>query len=245
MDARRLLIADSNEDFRMALAHALGPGYHLTCCDTGRQALEILRKEEFDLLVTDLILSELDGVGLLAASQMEGVCPTVLVISALHGNYVEERLSRMEIGYYIRKPCDIQSVIQRIDELCCGDAAPVRDPRAFLCDILLSLGFFPKHDGYRYLPDAILEKLKDPRQSYTKELYPAVAVIHGCDSGGQVERSIRSALDAAWKRHDPNAWERYFVPREERPSNGEFISRLAEILRLRQDGPMPPLPGQE
>ncbi len=62
---RKLLIADCSEDYRTALANALTDHYHVLCCRTGTEALDILRRENPDILVLDLMLPELDGLTLL------------------------------------------------------------------------------------------------------------------------------------------------------------------------------------
>ena len=66
----------------------------------------------------------------------------------------------------------------------------------------------------------------------------SAGAVFGC-KGTHVERSIRSAIDTAWKQRDDRVWQRYFrvgsdgvIPR---PSNAAFISRLAAALRLNQD----------
>ena len=75
--------------------------------------------------------------------------------------------------------------------------------------------------------------LKDFSQSITKELYPAVAEVVG-GSSQQVERSIRNAIEIAWKKRNPEIWSRYFDNQigenAVRPTNAEFITRLAHYI---------------
>lgn len=83
--------------------------------------------------------------------------------------------------------------------------------------------------GYRSLIAAIPMYREDPEQSLSKEIYPAVARLLGCRSWQQVEKNIRDAISSAWKSRDPEVWAEYFPP-DHKPTNGEFISRIAEIL---------------
>ena len=76
-----------------------------------------------------------------------------------------------------------------------------------------------------------MEKIRDPAQSVTKELYPTVAAICG-GNAVQVERSIRSAIAAAWVRGDHQLWQVYFPGELARPTNASFISRLADWVSL-------------
>ena len=68
----------------------------------------------------------------------------------------------------------------------------------------------------------------------TKELYGTVAQqFHA--SAAQVERSIRTAIHSAWQSRDERVWQRFFPTGAggivRRPTNGEFISRLAAVQK--------------
>ena len=89
----------------------------------------------------------------------------------------------------------------------------------------------PAHiKGYPYVRRAILMVMERPElcHALTKELYPALARQFGT-TPSCVERSIRSAVDAAWMRGDPEIQRGYFTV--DKPSNGSFIAALAEKLR--------------
>ena len=111
---------------------------------------------------------------------------------------------------------------------------PKSDPAVSVTELLLSLGFSTKHNGFAYLREAILLMAKDPAQSVTKVLYPAVAHICGCNKDN-VERCIRTALGSAWKRQDKAMWLKYFPNADHCPSNAVFLSRLAEALLLEEE----------
>jgi hypothetical protein len=104
--------------------------------------------------------------------------------------------------------------------------------------LIISLGIPTKLKGYAQLREAILLIAKNRDQSITKELYPAVAAICG-DTGKNIERSIRTAIEKGWLRRDDRIWQMYFPPGPDgiisRPSNAEFISRLADSILLQQD----------
>ena len=111
------------------------------------------------------------------------------------------------------------------------------DPGSRASALLLTLGIPPKLRGFAYLKEAVILYREDPLQSVTKVLYPEVAKRCGC-APMHVERSIRSAIDAGWKRRDEQVWRLYFQADREggirRPSNGEFISRLADSLQSQE-----------
>lgn len=232
---QKLLIADPSEEFRLALTEAFQDHYHVLNCANGRDALSILRSEKCAVLITELMLPQLDGISLLQITASERCRPAVLVVTSFISRHVLQTLSQLGVACVMRKPCDVDAIVLQIAGLRSmpGLAYPGNrawNPRDFIRRQLLSLGIATKHKGYAYLQEAVLCMAADPLQSLTKELYPAVAEIFGSD-WELVERSIRSALDAAWKRREEWIWEQYFPGLNKRPTNAAFISRLAELLR--------------
>ena len=232
---RKLLIADCNEDYRTALTAALSSQYHVLCCRTGTEALELLHRENPDIFLLDLMLPELDGLTLLERACASGIHPMVLAVTPILSGYVYSCAQRLGIEYLVRKPCEIDAIASRVRDLSQRLAAPrlKTDPTAYVTELLLSLGISTKHNGFAYLREAVILMSKDPAQSVTKVLYPAVAHIFGC-SKENVERSIRTALDCAWERGDRQRWNQYFPDALHRPSNAVFLSRIAEALLLEE-----------
>ena len=245
MDALKLLIADANEDFAQALAEQLQGAYYIRRCQDGKQALSLLRSFAPDVLVLDLMLPELDGISLLQTAAAEGLRPMVLAVSRFVNDSVQEVMEELSVGYIMRKPCDIPATAARIADLSRRLRPPLLthpDPKTHISNLLISLGIATKLRGYGYLREAVLRMAKKPDQSITKELYPAVAAVFGCERT-HVERSIRSAIETAWLHRDDRLWQLYFRPGPDgviaRPSNAAFISRLADALLLNQDTSVP------
>ena len=101
-------------------------------------------------------------------------------------------------------------------------------------EILLTLGLRSNLSGYRYLVEAVELFFKDPEQSMTKELYPAVAARFGA-TGQQVERAIRGCIQDAYTKRRDELWRLYFPAgrdgRVRSVTNSHFISRIADMLR--------------
>ncbi len=231
MDREKVLIADNDASFRNLLARELEKNYQVCSCGTGEAALELLRTGDFSILVMDLLLQELDGLGLLQVMNTEGIRPKVLVLSSCFSDFALSSANGMGISYFIPKPCGVPAAVRQVEALIRFHGRSGQNLRREISAALLGLGLSAKHNGYAYLREAIARMIDDPEQSVTKELYPAVAAVCGCD-GKQVERSIRHALDAAWKQRDEALWQRYFPGASKRPTNAAFIARLAESLRL-------------
>lgn len=227
----KLLIADSNEDFRLALAESLQRHFQVLSCATGTQALELLRTEKPQLFVLDLMLPELDGVTLLETAVAENIHCTAVVASIMVNDYVCGCMDRLNIRYMVRKPCSICALTTRILDLS-RDAQLLSPPDHSLqiSRILLNLSMKLKHDGCRYTLCAVPMILENPGIAITKELYPAIAKQYGCKPG-DVERSIRKSIEYGWNHGDPDVWQQYFPGAGKRPSNSVFLFRIAEELR--------------
>lgn len=106
-----LLIADSNDAFRQQLAEAFAPFYRTLTCGDGQQALDILCQEHCDCLVLDLMLPELDGISMLEIAVAKDIRPIVIAISPLFTQYTFDVAESLGIGYMIRRPCPVQTVV--------------------------------------------------------------------------------------------------------------------------------------
>lgn len=97
---------------------------------------------------------------------------------------------------------------------------------------LLLLGIRDNLSGAYYLRAAVL--LWRPGIAITKELYPAVAKEFG-STASRVERAIRHAIESGWER--AAEYDRIAIfagtidPLNARPTNAEFIARLARLCR--------------
>lgn len=235
MGMPNLLIADSSEEFAMSLCVALQDSFKICCCKTGKEALELFKKNFPDVIVLDLMLPEMDGISLLHAIRQQDMHPTILATTRLISDYVVDNIQKLGIGYLMVKPCDVASTAERVIDLCRMVPAPrILSPRTRIVNNLTEMSFLSKHKGFAYLQEAIIFMAKQPGVSITKELYPSVGKVFDT-TGVLVERSIRTAIQKAWEHRDNQVWQRFFqadstgnVPH---PTNAQFISRMAEDLR--------------
>ena len=232
----RLLVADCTDAFTDSLCEQLGDVFEIKRCDDGRDVIPALHTFQPDLLLLDLMIPGCDGLTIL-----ESVCamedrPVVLVVSRIFGFYVQDSLERLGVSYAMQKPCDAQAVSNRIRDLARypkTQLLPQAEEDGTIHSMLRALGFSGKHMGYRCLVEAVRSIANEPGQLYTKELYPAVGKILGCN-WRQVERDIRTAIDSAWETRDTTVWEAFFPRRlkpNNKPTNSELIATLGQLLR--------------
>jgi two-component system response regulator (stage 0 sporulation protein A) len=101
---------------------------------------------------------------------------------------------------------------------------------------LLNMGVPDSLLGHSYLVTAITMAVAnaDMINRITTKLYPAVAAAH-LTTASRTERAIRHAIEVAWDRGDPEVLTSYFSytvsPNKGKPTNGEFIARIANVVR--------------
>ena len=75
----RILLAEDDESMRVYLARALErTGYHVVAVDNGLAAIPLLESEPFDLLLTDIVMPEMDGIEL--AQKAAEIAPDIRVM---------------------------------------------------------------------------------------------------------------------------------------------------------------------
>ncbi|HEY4744660.1 MAG TPA: response regulator, partial [Desulfuromonadaceae bacterium] len=64
-DSARILVVDDKQSFRfMIKGYLIDGGYQATCVASGIEALAELERSHFDLVVSDMVMPEMDGVTL-------------------------------------------------------------------------------------------------------------------------------------------------------------------------------------
>ena len=112
------------------------------------------------------------------------------------------------------------------------------DPEYWIRNLLLEVGAPDHLSGHPYVIQAVMLVLQNPvyLKSVTFSLYPQLAVIFDT-TAARIERAIRHLVEVTWVRGDLETLSRYFgntVNAERgKPTNSEFIARLANIVRQR------------
>lgn len=243
MEKRKLLIAEGSEDLACALTELFRGNCRLRVCAEGDEARRLISQFRPDVLVLDLMLPGYDGLSLLQWLRDQDYHPQVLATTRFWSDYVVEQAQSLGVRYLMRKPCSISALSSRISDLLSRvypEEVLRREREGNLRPLLTALGVSGKLRGCTYLRNAIPLYARDPLQSVTKVLYPQVAKHCGCEPA-HVERSIRSAIEAAWKHRDENIWKLYFPVDDTgsviRPTNSTFIACLAEQLEQYRDYP--------
>lgn len=234
----KLLIADNSDAFTDALCEQLDGEFEIYCCNDGREVISLLHNISPDLLLLDMMLPGCDGISILESVFAMEERPVVLAVSRIFGFYVRESLERLGVSYAMQKPCDVNIICNRLRDLANypkSKLVPEAEEEETVRSMLWALGIAGNRLGYHGLVEAIRLIARNPKQQYTKELYPAVGLIVGC-TWNQVERDIRKTIEEAWKVRDPVVWDEFFPQHRgmnTKPSNSLFIAALGQLLRRR------------
>ena len=249
MDKRTsILIADNSEEFCTALAAALQRTDRFTVAgiaNDGEQAMQLLEERRPDILVLDLMLSKKDGLSLLKSISGWDRRPAVVATSGFMTDYVASAAAGLGVAYLILKPCDLQALVDRLEELRLDSGRPAVSRRpaaqqsieALVTGIIHEIGVPAHIKGYQYLREAIIIAVGDMDviNAITKVLYPQVAKTFQT-TPSRVERAIRHAIEVAWDRGDLDTLQRFFgytvSNTKGKPTNSEFIALIADKLQL-------------
>src|SRR5262249_10457287 len=122
LDGLRVLVVDDWEDAREMITETLGEcGAAVAAAASGREALELIEKSEFDALVCDIAMPEMDGYDLMrrlrATETGSGRFLPAIALTALART--EDRLATLKAGFqtHITKPVKLAELIVVLDNI--------------------------------------------------------------------------------------------------------------------------------
>jgi two-component system response regulator (stage 0 sporulation protein A) len=247
--AIKILVADDNKDFCELLKEFLQQQDDFELVGialNGLEAIELIKEKSPDVLVLDVIMPHLDGIGVLEKlSDMNyRDKPKVIMLTAFGQENITQRAVELGADYYILKPFDFSVLATRIRQLAGGlkvsqyiSVAKPKNLDVAVTNIIHEMGVPAHIKGYHYLRDAILKVIEDVNLlgAVTKELYPMIAHKYQT-TPSRVERAIRHAIELAWDRGNIEMMTKFFgytINLERgKPTNSEFIAMVADKLRI-------------
>jgi len=248
MDKRTtVFISDGTDEFCSLLTGALNRAEGFQVVGTagdGEQTVRMVEKLQPDILVLDLMLSKLDGIGVLKAISNLEKRPAILATSGFITEYVASTSANLGARYLMLKPCDMAAIVERLEEIRGGENLRQSSRRpdknsieSMVTGIIHEIGVPAHIKGYQYLREAIIIAVADMDviNAITKVLYPQVAKTFQT-TPSRVERAIRHAIEVAWDRGDLDTLQRFFgytvSNTKGKPTNSEFIALIADKLQL-------------
>ena len=238
-----VLIADDNQEFSTTLATYLKNQEDMVVvgrAKDGNEALDMVSSLMPDVLLLDVIMPHLDGIGVLEQMNMIKLNkkPICIMLSAVGQDKVTQRAIELGAEYYVVKPFDIDLLITRIRELKNykpssqnnnfisreigiskqqyidipnNSANKEENIEALVTNVIHEVGVPTHIKGYQYLREAIIMVIND---------IDVINQITKClypqiankfhTTPSRVERAIRHAIEVAWGRGEQKTVENIF-----------------------------------
>lgn len=258
----KVLVSDDNTAFGMIITEFLEAQNDMVVTarvENGEEAIEMIDKTNPDIVILDIIMPRLDGLGVLAKYKDldPSKKPLFIILSAVGQDTITQQALALGAIYYIVKPFDLNVLVERIREVVRSHTPTVMrmdslsqpidlsktnannevNVQTKVTQIMRDVGIPAHIKGYQYIRDAIIMAINDTEiiSAVTKRLYPELAKNHNT-TPSRVERAIRHAIEVAWNRGKVETINRLFGytinTRKGKPTNSEFIAMVADTLRL-------------
>lgn len=117
----KILIAEDDSELRQLFSHVLiKNGYSVTGVCNGKEALDALDKGYYDLIISDIMMPEMDGYELVSSLRTAGYSIPVMMITA------KDAFDDMRMGFvsgtddYMVKPVNVNEMVLRVGALLRG-----------------------------------------------------------------------------------------------------------------------------
>ena len=212
-----------------------------------------------DVLVLDSVLPTLDGFEVIREikKNYRGIVNKIIVTAGLINDCLLDFLNEQGVDLLVMKPYNLDSLVAKINGLMKNERksryslivnneksnidneSDIAKNRLIndITHILHEVGIPAHIKGYNYLRTGIEEMYysNDMQGKITKSLYPFIARKYSTTSS-RVERAIRHAIEVAWNRGNVDSIDDIFGytinAYKAKPTNSEFISMIADRLRL-------------
>ena len=261
----KVVLADNSRDFLDMLEEYIVNENDIQIVGTatnGLETVELVKEKQPDIVVCDMIMSHLDGLGVIEKLNSLNLekTPKVIVISALN----------LGATYFLIKPFNFDLLVSRIRNTSnksienpiytntstmihnlYKDKSNIKTQASSnikfienidnidtkITNIIHEIGIPAHIKGYSFLRDAIKMVIEDVSllNGVTKELYPTIAKKYNT-TPSRVERAMRHAIEVTWSKGNSNIMKQLFLyninTNKSKPTNSEFIAVIADKLRL-------------
>ncbi|WP_438448823.1 sporulation transcription factor Spo0A [Gorillibacterium sp. sgz5001074] len=233
MQKIEVLLADDNREFTALLSEFINDQHDMTVSGVAYNGNDVLRLIEEgripDVLILDIIMPHLDGLGVLEKLREMNITPQpkIIMLTAFGQESITQKAVQLGASYYILKPFDMEVLTNRIRQLVTNSTvstsgsgmssnmtsaviqhkanvvpmSKTRNLDANITSIIHEIGVPAHIKGYQYLREAITMVYNNIEilGAITKTLYPAIAERFKT-TPSRVERAIRHAIEVAWTR---------------------------------------------
>ncbi len=116
---KNILVVDDDQDIREITGqNLLNNGYQVSCVNNGNDAIEIIKLIEFDLIISDLSMPDMDGFELLKElSTIKADIPIIVVSGLGEDGCMLNIAKHFGADYTFEKPFDNNDLLKKVNEL--------------------------------------------------------------------------------------------------------------------------------
>ncbi len=118
MENAKILLVDDEVIFTKNMSKLLTTrGYSVVTANSGEEAIQVLGKDQCDVMVLDLKMPVMNGIATLQEMQKRNLSAQTLVLTG-HGD-IDTAMKAMKLGAhdYLTKPCEIDELVEKIEEV--------------------------------------------------------------------------------------------------------------------------------
>lgn len=260
-DLISILIVDDNAVFCNVLNEYLNQCGDMVVkgiANDGIEAINMIKELAPEIVILDLIMPNLDGIGVLERiSEMKlKHIPIFIILTAIGKDIFIQKAIDLGAEYYILKPFDIDILVSRIRQIHCEKTALPEKNMAVsmngaqemagtekynleqvVTDLIKGMRIPPNIAGYHYLREAVILSMENAslHNSMTKHIYLSIADKHHT-TARNVNRCIRCAVDSACKKAQNADIDNQNILNnfnsKSKPTNVQVITLLADKARL-------------
>ena len=240
-----ILVERNEEECALMEEYLISRGDFSVLCTLhdGDKALEQILMCRPQVVVMNLVLPGLDGLGLLEQIMMMDAPPKVIILSQWLREGVIRAALKAGASYFMAKPCNYASLADRMRAAVRSEMKPPQpageDSAHIVGNILRELGLGPATKGMELAREAVLLVLRDPDALHAvkKCIYEPLARKYG-GSADSVEHALRYTITKAWTEGDAAYQHMLFgntvCDRSGKPTNTEFLAVVADWVRARK-----------
>ena len=118
-DAYKLLVVEDNIELLMLMNQLLGTKYHVKTATNGKEAMDIIQKEELDIIISDVMMPVMDGLELTKKLKADPNYQHLPIILLTAKTQEEDRNAALQIGAdsYVTKPFKLGDLELRINNI--------------------------------------------------------------------------------------------------------------------------------
>ncbi len=237
-----VLLADDSEEFVKTIKDYLDEQEGITVAGVahdGREAFELVKETKPDVVLLDMIMPYIDGLGVLKKIKNTNLEkePVCMMLTGVGQEKTTQKAVELGAQYFMLKPFELDALAERIKEFGSEgvdeskkhiDVSPVKNEKVFVKDksnkcynkddlemivtgIIHEVGVPAHIKGYQFIRSAILMAIDNMEviNHITKQLYPDLAKMYKT-TPSRVERAIRHSIEVAWNRGRSETMESIF-----------------------------------